>query len=680
MTTRGKTFLLLTTLGLSPSCSLGLDFDDCSSDAQCPDNGVCIDGRCEAPAGGTQSDTCPPGATVPCVCDDDALGVQTCAANGEFGVCDCRTGGTGGDQTTGTDDEGDGIGDESGMDDETTGATAECAFPSDCPTDPAPCFATACNAGQCVEEPMAEGTPCGSDETTSCDGIDLCDGAGVCQTNVLADGAGCQDCGLAPGQCACSAGVCATCPGFAAINSFSGPESLAGWTMTGGWQLYYATPETNDQLPVQFSGLVLGTDGNRVEPYPGIEAETSTLTSPAFVLSDFLEFRSWHVDEGGAIPVGAQFADDRTIRLSTDDGETWTVLAQCAGDDSWPFCGEVTQRDANAWDDVLIPVPKELVGEVGIVEFAYDTLDECCGAEQGWYIDETNFGTRCACAEDTECAGYDSECGLGDCAPTGDCRVIANNEGGACGDAQDTECIAADSCNAAGVCATNDPPNWTLGCALCDAGPGQCGTCLAGDCQDCADIQPSTNFEDQRSMQGWLLTGDWARYSAAPANTFGDPAIAFSTESALGTDGNLVAPYGAAAHAETSSATSPLFILGDAVTFDSWHLDEGGATTPAYDGKVIEVSVDDQMSWDVLVDCATQPPDAMQPFCEPIDERLGDDWDAISLDTTAYSGQAGRVRFRYDTIDANDGSDRGWYIDNTSFPYCADAPPAAGPG
>ena len=54
-----------------------------------------------------------------------------------------------------------------------------------------------------------------------------------------------------------------------------------------------------------------------------------------------------------------------------------------------------------------------------------------------------------------------------------------------------------------------------------------------------------------------------------------------------------------------------------------------------------------------------------QAYCEFLYiQRAGDDWDAITLDTTAFSGQTGLLRFTYDTLDACCSFEQGWFIDN----------------
>ncbi len=645
------------------ACLSGLEFDECSSDQQCADGQTCRAGVCEAEAVETTGATgpgpgCVEGATQPCACPDGSTGSQQCEA-GSFSGCECvpEPEGT---SSTGSDDAGT--------------STAECIEDADCVVDPE-CSDATCVDGTCSTVDFPAGTPCGDASESECNAADTCDGLGTCEANLASNGSACAECPLGEGFCSCNEGACEGCEAFASVNGFSGDAALDGWTLSGSWGLWYQAPETGSKHPVAFEGFVVGSDGNRVEPYPGAELEQSALRSPVTVLPEFLEFRSWHVDEGGN-PTGANVpADNHVVQVSVDGGETWTVIVDCAADPAGvAFCEEsLATRDPDDWDDVFLPVPKKLVGVPGMVEFVYDTFDDCCGDEQGWFIDDVNFGTRCGCEEDTECAAFDSACGQGDCAPNGDCRVIPMNEGSACGDDAASDCVVADSCNASGVCVSNDPPNWTQSCSACPAGAGGCGYCIAGECPDCQSIVELSTFEEDNAFTGWTLTGDWGRYIAAPADTSGSPAISFSMGAALGTDGNLVSPYGDTSHQETSSATSPVFEFGATFTFQSWHVDEGGFFDGglAYDGKTIEASVDGGDTWTTLVDCSET--DAF-PFCLEVTERTGDAWDLIELDTSAFEGQSGQLRFGYDTIDSNTGSERGWYIDELTLPWCGDAP------
>lgn len=168
--------------------------------------------------------------------------------------------------------------------------------------------------------------------------------------------------------------------------TFEDGESLDDWMLSGSWALYAEAP-MSDLASVSFGaqGHVLGTDGNRAPPYPGAELETSGATSSSFVIPPLLRFRSWHVDEGGI-----QAYDTKRILVSTDDGASWSVLVDCAAGPNaeLPLCQpHEVSRDGDSWDDIELDTA-EHAGMPGRLRFEYDTADECCVFEQGWFIDD----------------------------------------------------------------------------------------------------------------------------------------------------------------------------------------------------------------------------------------------------------------------------------------------------
>ncbi|MEM7151630.1 MAG: hypothetical protein AAF799_02265 [Myxococcota bacterium] len=171
--------------------------------------------------------------------------------------------------------------------------------------------------------------------------------------------------------------------------TFSDEEHIDGWEMDGGWALYTGAPVSEDWGGLEFAtqGAVIGTDGNRVAPYPGTEVETSRATSTPFVIRETIRFRSWHVDEGGD-----ESYDNKRVLVSINNGVTWNALVDCyAGPNAdLPFCqNEDSARGEADWDDIEID-SSEYLGFPGRLRFEYDTFDDCCGFEQGWYIDEVN--------------------------------------------------------------------------------------------------------------------------------------------------------------------------------------------------------------------------------------------------------------------------------------------------
>lgn len=601
---------------------------------------------------------CEPGQVQDCTCEGDEVGVQTCDADGSgFGACEC--GGADSTTTIGPPDT------------STTEPPPECEVDDDCAElAEGECQAGVCNAdGMCEVQALAEGTPCGDATETECSGADGCDARGQCSANDALDGTACADCPL--GACACTAGACGDCLQFAPENNFITARSISGWTLTGGWGLYRQAPQSFDSGPAVFDGQVFGTDGNRSVPYPGNDNESSSARSAPMMLPASLDFLSWNVDEGS-------FADTKQINVSTDGGATFTTLVDCSAGGGQPFCNfRGAERSPDDWDAISIPVPPAMVGQLGLVELVYVTGDACCGFEKGWYIDVTNFATECACVDDAACEGLGGECGAGVCGGMGECELDAVAAGMACGDAADGgTCDDPDACDGIGYCEPNAAINGLTTCEDCPAGAGLCNACQEGACVDCQTLV-TTNF-DFGLPGGWLIedlggTGaDWQVVTNAPQNQDpGSVPLPLSLAPSFGTDGNRQAPY-PGSESESSRVTTASGEVPATLTFSSWNVDEGGSG--AYDGKIVELSVDGGASWIELVNCGTGL--NTQPFCDVRDDtRLGDDWDAIALDTAAYAGQQGQLRFTYNTGDSCCTFERGWYIDNLNLGgFCADSP------
>lgn len=551
-------------------------------------------------------------------------------------------------------------------------APPQCRTADDCPA-PDECRVVTCEDGMCVDAPEDAGVACGDDTESECNAADSCDGEGNCVENLAPNGSACTECDL--GQCSCNDGACGDCS-FAPSNNFITARSIASWELTGGWALYREAPQNQSAPAIPFGGQVLGTDGNRSQPYPGGEQEDSHARSTVTTLPATLDFLSWNVDEGGGE------YDNKSVAVSVDDGVTWVVVADCAVDSSPAFCLSMSDRAPDAWDSISIPVPPDMVGERGLVELRYNSGDSCCGFERGWFVDVANFATECACGDDAVCGKLGGECGAGVCGDAGECELEAIAAGMACGDATDVECNAPDACDGFGYCAPNVEANGLVDCHDCPSG-GACALwCQAGVCNDCTTALPTNDFAQSNATFGWVTesldgTGNgWGIYTQAPPDTqAGSVAIPFSTSPVWGTDGNRIFPYDAAnppnnAETENSQFTTYPDTVPASITFDSWHVDEGGQ---GVDNKTIQLSVDDGVSWTVLVDCATAD-QALFPFCAfRNDDRAGDVWDPITIDTAAFAGQVGRLRFTYATGDSCCNFERGWYIDNLSFAQsCAD--------
>lgn len=452
------------------------------------------------------------------------------------------------------------------------------------------------------------------------------------------------------------------------MNHFNSERALQGWTLTGGWRLYHEAPQSRLEPATPFASSVFGTDGNRAAPYPGEETETSTATTPARALPATLNFLSWNQDE-------AEGYDRKSIHVSVDGGTTFVQLHACIDDASQPYCEGHATRDADDWDVVSIDVPAELVGQVGVVQFRYDTVDSCCNYEKGWYLDDLDFATPCACTSNEACDAETNPCGISICGVEGECQFAPASEGVACGDAAESDCNLPDTCDGLGLCRANQEPSGLTYCTDCPFDEPSCNPhCQDGYCENCSSFAELQGFDGDASLTGWTIetfegTAGWGLYNAAPASSAApaNEPIVLEGEPVLGTDGNRVAPY-PGGEEEHSRITSLPDTVPASITFRSWNVDEGGAE---YDNKLVELSVDDGLTWVVLADCSVV--DAPFPFCENVETRAGDDWDDVALDTSAYVGQVGRLRFTYDTIDGCCEGERGWFIDDLNFAQsCSD--------
>lgn len=583
--------------------------------------------------------------------------------------------------------------DDPTVDPDSSGGTTDgpaCDGNEDCADMATECTDAVCEGGRCVLTDFDEGTPCGDATDGECNGADACDGAGTCVDNVLGDGAACTECdGL---ECACAAGACSECAAFADTNEFTTTRSTVGWELTGDWGLYTGAPSAYNGgkgkfggpggggeailLPqIPFGGQVFGTDGNRSAPYPGGHEEDSYARTKPIVLPANLDFRSWHLDEGSGT------YDNKYVRVSVDGGKTWTDVFNCVTvtPDS-PLCAQVNQREPDDWTDVSLEVPKALVGQVGIVEFAYVTGDSCCNFERGWFIDTTSFATECACGADSVCDAFATECGGGLCGDSGACGLDPVGAGTACGSNASTSCGSADSCDDVGYCQANDLVN-LLSCEDCPAGEGMCNGCLEGECLDCMSAMDTFDGGLDEWSSNTQQGGSWGLFAQMPGNEDGGPALMPTDTAFLGNDGSTVGLADGTGEQVLASITSPVDVMPDTLVFDSWNVDEGGAIDQPegnVDLKRIEVSVDLGETWTAVADCADEALDDF-PFCLYVEMRGADEWDTVMIDTSAFAGMEGQIRFTYDTTDDCCGFEYGWYIDNLNFAQLCPDPNPAGP-
>lgn len=546
-------------------------------------------------------------------------------------------------------------------------SAAECTTNDQCASLTADCKIGKCNPlGKCEAEIQPAGTPCGDVTVTDCNAADTCDASGMCLPNTAPDATYCDDCPLGPGNCSlCTAAQCNDCPTRATRKTFNSANAAKGWTVSGGWGLYtQAPPDAYGNPAVPFARQVFGTDGNRVHPYPGYENETSFAVSPPGVLPPQLEFMSWNWDEGGNY-------DQKTIGVSIDGGMSFKTVAICPA--AYAFCDGKSSFGAEF--EVFLPVSIDLtvafpeaVGKVGLVRFSYDSTDDFYGWEKGWFIDELNFATDCACTDASSCAFENGACADASCdAATSECVLTPKNLNGSCGDIADKTCSAPDTCDARGLCDPHHDEKDNTPCDACSDGSGLCDSCGGGVCLNCPPLQTFAEYFD---FTQWTLAGGWGYFSGPPELTEG--AYLEFADTAFGNDGVRVAPYFSAGSAvpnviEDAAATTPVIALPDVIKFDSWHVDRGGIA--GRDVKRISVTINGTTT--ILVDCNGGKLSTL-PFCQPRMSRAVDDWDKVEIPLDALAGQFGVIEFKYESADAGFSWEQGWFIDNINVARCGD--------
>jgi len=287
-----------------------------------------------------------------------------------------------------------------------------CAGDADCDFLDGPCSTGTCS-GTSECNPTAEnaGTECSLPSASDGCSAPTCDENGWCASNFLPDeAADCTTC-ADEGFCdLCLAGACQSCP--PTMTSYN--NDFSSWVFSGDWgtvsclEANSVTPSespcfpfvTNDPAAPMLSPMI-GNDGSRTGSFPYVgesEIETSTVVTGPTTIPATLTFNSWHQDRGDDDVFAPK--DSKTIRVSTDGGANWSTVVNCSGNTTIPFCQPwpaFTNRALDDWDAISIPIPDpddELVGQTGIFEFAYDTVDSGQGWERGWYVDDLNIN-RC---------------------------------------------------------------------------------------------------------------------------------------------------------------------------------------------------------------------------------------------------------------------------------------------
>lgn len=442
-----------------------------------------------------------------------------------------------------------------------------------------------------------------------------------------------------------------------------------------------AAGDDTEEGPTRFDHPVLGTDGNRAHPYfKGSEAEVSSATTPPTQLADTLEFLSWHVDEGYNY-------DLKAVQVSLDGVNFTSVVACTVGQTDPVFCPPFfSTRAADAWDFISLPLPAEFQNQIGYVRFLYDTTDGCCNFERGWYIDALNFAQDCACADDGPCGYLDGTCATGTCDTLlGECTLAPQATGSSCSESgADPSCSAA-ACDQHGFCNAGFLPFEGDACSTCAKGDPLCLGCGGGECVSCPDIQTFMQLDST----SWTFTGDWNPYNtcltpnsieqnAGPCFPY-DPNYGLFTPGfapMLGNNGSRTNAFpwvAGASEIESGSFRTSVTVVPAQLTFRSWHQDRGGNDTFAlFDKKTIRVSTNGGMSFQTVLNCEGN---MTVPFCQPWTpenvNRTLNDWDDITIDMPAnLVGEQAIFEFTYDTVNAGEGWERGWYIDDLNIATC----------
>ncbi len=293
-----------------------------------------------------------------------------------------------------------------------------CQNSADCDLLDGTCSSGLCaGSGECWPVPQNVGMACTNDGTSDECSTDQCDSHGVCLPGLVQEGGACEQCDDPEGLCAyCSAGNCESCPDLQRFNiQAPDPLFLSRWQFEGDWTVFnncipqntvtpnetlcFTNPNGSDVYSDPHLTPHIANDGSRAfNPSPPTivsEIETAAFRTPPTVIPATLTFRSWHQDRGGNDMFVPQ--DTKVIRVSTDGGMTYQPVFNCSGNNTVAFCQPWpanTNRAVDDWDDISLTVPAGLVGQTGIFEFRYDTVNSGQGWERGWRIDDMNIA-RC---------------------------------------------------------------------------------------------------------------------------------------------------------------------------------------------------------------------------------------------------------------------------------------------
>lgn len=114
------------------------------------------------------------------------------------------------------------------------------------------CTEDRCELGQCIYQPLPEGSACGSGVQTDCTLPDSCDGLGECRTHHQPDGTACFDGPACTAFEVCVAGRC----GPDGCADFTGACGTSVWSCGDNWDLNGIYPDNGDRtFSVTLDGL-----------------------------------------------------------------------------------------------------------------------------------------------------------------------------------------------------------------------------------------------------------------------------------------------------------------------------------------------------------------------------------------------------------------------------------------
>ncbi len=531
--------------------------------------------------------------------------------------------------------------------------SASCATAADCDDGDA-CTADACAAGACVHEPQA----CGCVTSADCDDgdpctVDACE-AGACR-HALDYGPGC---------CAEQNHVkIAFGDGTAGGLVLAPSDTPARWSVSkhrfksGPASLYFGNPAT-------FTYAVPG------------QASAGTATTPSLALP-------------AGYPVRLRFALWLDVEALPDYDRFEVRVLEGAGSTTVWQKSALAPSEYKAWADVEVNL-SGFAGRTVRVQFAFDSVDALENATEGVYLDDLEVRTLCqpygGCAFDAECADalpctvdacVDGACvhpvDPGCCEAPADCDdhyacTLDGCFGGQCVHeavpdccVSDVECADLSPCTAdacvLGAC-VHEPvggPDCCATAADCDDGdPCTADACAGQSCTHQAlggpgCCKPSTAFEaafDDHTLQGFEVLEDgtgalwqvhFARWTSPPFSLYYGDVAAGSFDVGERTFGVATSP----------AFTVPAAAAGAWLRFDAWLDVEPGLDADEVNVFVISGGVI-KLAWSR----AKLPANSMRA------------WVQASADLTAYKGKSVRLQIEFDSVDADQNTGEGVYLDN----------------